>query len=138
MRSPILLRLRLLAFGFGELLLPHQGPDFLRDAVALRLELLNLSEKSAPLLVQREHLENVRFITGMAGGESFTDEVGVFPYQTDVKHRGSIGMKPDGASPRALVRGDTSNWGDPYRTCLASRFARRSQTRLRLRSNAGA
>ena len=84
--------------GFGELLLAHERADLLRDAIARGLELFDLGKQLAPLLIQCQHLRNLGLVSAVSSREPFTHEIGIFPDQPHIKHRGSIGIDFFGAS----------------------------------------
>ena len=64
----------------------------------MRLELLDFRQQLSPLLIERDHFGNLRFVSTVARREPLADEISVLPYQPDIKHRGSIGMEFSEAS----------------------------------------
>ena len=79
-------RLGLLGFRLGQLLLAHQGPDLLGDLVAQGLQILDLLERRAPLLVELEHLVNPGVVPAVAGGEPLFHQFRLLPNPFDVNH----------------------------------------------------
>lgn len=79
-------RLGFLRLGLGDFLLAHERADLLGDTVAPRLQLLHFGQPLAPLLVERERLGDFRLVAGPARGETFVDEIGLFPDDFDVEH----------------------------------------------------
>ena len=80
--------LALLGLGLGELLLAHERADFLGDLVAERLQVLDLLERCAPLLVELEHLVNLHVVRPATGRETLLHQLWLFPNPFDVNHAG--------------------------------------------------
>ena len=81
---------RLLRFGLGGFLLPHQGADFLRHPVALRLERLDFRQDFPPLLVESEQFVNFGLIPCPARRQARTHKIGFFTDQFDVEHERNL------------------------------------------------
>ena len=80
---------RLGGLGLVLLALAHELPNLLGDGVALGLELLDLSDDGATLLVKLEELlaVPVGVLAGLAG---LVHDVGVLADELDVEHAGSL------------------------------------------------
>src|SRR5687767_10430175 len=74
-------------FGVLGFFLRHQGANLFRNTIALGLELLNLRQELAALLIKSQHLPYPVLLPGPAAGQPFADEIRLLANDPDVQHR---------------------------------------------------
>jgi hypothetical protein len=92
----------------GIFSLAPRSADFLAQAFAIRVALLQSGLHFSPLGVDPEHLLDLRLVAAAAGRQPAFHEVGIFAEQTNVEHVAGVISPPPVPQPKALRKRVTS------------------------------
>ena len=96
--------LRFFGFGFGSLLLSHEGPNLLGYTIPQAFELFHLTKQLTTLLIQLDKFGNLDVVPCPAGSKAFPHKIWFLTNDFDIQHRRIIEMNPVGARSNAPRR----------------------------------